>query len=102
MWNLKYDTNELIHKQKQIHREQTCGCQGGGGWADWEFGVSRCKLLYTGLISSILLYRVRNYTQYPVINQNGQEYENIYIYLNHFAIQQKLTQYYKSTILLFF
>ena len=35
MWNLKYDTNEFIHsfkqKQTQKHREQTCGCQGGGG-----------------------------------------------------------------------
>ena len=28
-------------------REQTCGCQGrGGGRKDWEFGISRCKLLY--------------------------------------------------------
>ena len=30
--------------QKQTHRlrEQTCGCQGGGGGSgvDWEFGVS--------------------------------------------------------------
>ena len=36
MWNLQYDTNELIVKQKQTHRhrEQTCGCQGcvGEGW----------------------------------------------------------------------
>ena len=32
MWNLKYDTNELIHKpETDSHREQTCGCQGGGG-----------------------------------------------------------------------
>ena len=36
----------------QVHEslfcgEQTCGCQGGGGWSgmDWEFGVDRCKLL---------------------------------------------------------
>ena len=31
MWNLKYDTSELITKQKQTHRhrEQTCGCQSG-------------------------------------------------------------------------
>ena len=30
------------------HREQTCGCQGGGGGSgiDWEFGVSRYKLLH--------------------------------------------------------
>ena len=41
MWNLKYDTNEsfsfvLSTKQKDRHREQKCGCQGGGwvgeGW----------------------------------------------------------------------
>ena len=51
MWNLKYDTNELSMKQKQTHRhrKQTCGCQGGkggGGRMDWEFGISRCKLLH--------------------------------------------------------
>ena len=30
------------------HREQTCGCQGGGERReiDWEFGVSGCKLLH--------------------------------------------------------
>ena len=35
----------LSMEQKQTHgyREQTCGCQGGGGGIrmDWEFGVSR-------------------------------------------------------------
>ena len=31
-------------KQTHIHREQTCGCQGGGSGMDWEFGVSGCKL----------------------------------------------------------
>ena len=41
----------LSMKQKQTHRhrEQTCGCQGGWereGGMDWEFGFSRCKLLY--------------------------------------------------------
>ena len=39
----------LSTKQKQTcgHREQTCGCQGGGERReiDWEFGVSGCKLL---------------------------------------------------------
>ena len=40
-------------KQKQPHRhtEQTCRCQGGrgcGGGKDWEFGISRHKLLYIG------------------------------------------------------
>ena len=47
MWNLKHGTNEPV-KQKQTnrHREQICGC---GVWGrrgmDWEFGVSRWKLL---------------------------------------------------------
>ena len=40
----------LSTEQKQIHRhgEQTCGCQGGGSGSgiDWEFGVSRRKLLH--------------------------------------------------------
>ena len=33
IWNLKYDTNQHICETKQTHsyREQTCGCQGGGG-----------------------------------------------------------------------
>ena len=35
IWNLKYDINKLISKQKQTHRyrEQNCGCQreGWGG-----------------------------------------------------------------------
>ena len=39
----------LSTKQKQTHRhrEQTHGCQGGGGRGmDGEFGISRCKLSY--------------------------------------------------------
>jgi len=38
MWNLKYDTKELIYKTEtdSQHREQICGCQGeegvGEGW----------------------------------------------------------------------
>ena len=41
----------LSTKQKQTHRqrEQTRGCQEGrGGGMDWEFGISRGKLLYIG------------------------------------------------------
>ena len=56
----------LSTKQKQTHRhrEQTCGCQGGGGGGgkDWEFRISRCKLLYIGWISNkVLLYSTGNY-----------------------------------------
>ena len=40
MWNLKYDKNELIGKQKQTqsHREQTCGCQEGDGLGEGWIG----------------------------------------------------------------
>ena len=47
-------------KQTPGHGEQTCGCQRGGGGSgiDWEFRVSRCKLLHLEWISNeILLYR---------------------------------------------
>ena len=36
-------------KQTYGHGEQICGCQGGGSGMDWEFGVSRCKLLHLGM-----------------------------------------------------
>ena len=48
-----------MQKQTHRHREQTCGCQGGaghrGGGKDWEFGISRCKLVYTGWINNKVL-----------------------------------------------
>ena len=52
MWNLKYDTNELIFKTETDSQTQRTdflvvkGEEGGRG-TEWEFGVSRCKLLYT-------------------------------------------------------
>ena len=71
--------NLSVNKQKQTHRhrEQICGCQGRGGRVrmDWEFGVSRHKLLYIDWINSkVLLYRTGNYIQYPVINHNEKAY----------------------------
>ena len=47
MWNLKYNSNEPIKKEKQPHghRENTCCYQGGG--MEWEDGVSTFKLFYT-------------------------------------------------------
>ena len=58
--------------------------QSGAG-TDWELGVSRCKLSYTEWINSKVLLCIQgNYTQYPVINQDGEEYKGniyyIYIY----------------------
>ena len=71
----------LFTKQKQTHRhrEQTCGRQGGAEWQvlDWEFGVSRCKLLYIEWINKVLSNREYQY----LINHNRKEYKKEYIYV---------------------
>ena len=55
---------------------------GGGGRMDWEFGVSRCKLLHIERINSkVLLYNTGNYIQYPGINHNGKEFKKECIYM---------------------
>ena len=47
----------------------------GVGGMDWEFKISRCKLLYIGWINNkVLLFSTRNYIQYPMITHNGKEY----------------------------
>ena len=80
MWNLKYDTNEPVYKTElaRRHREQTCGCQGGGGRGgmDWELEIHRRKLLYREWVNNkVLLHSTGNYIQYPVINHHGKEYK---------------------------
>ena len=78
MWDQKYDMNKHIYEQKQIQTQRT-GKEGGEG-KNWEFGISRCKLLYTGWINNkVLLYSIGNYAHYPEINRNGKEYETEYI-----------------------
>ena len=79
MWNLKCDTNELIcetDSQTQItdlwlpwERVE------GGGGTDWEFGISRCKPLYTEWMKNkVRLHGTGNRHPYPVINHNGKEF----------------------------
>ena len=71
----------------------------GKGGKDWEFGISRGKLLYIGWINSkFLLYSTGNCSQNPVINRNGKENEKEYIYTHiyiclteSFCCMQKLT-----------
>ena len=65
----------LSTEKKQTHGlgEQTYGFQGGGGGSgmDWEFGVSRCKLLHLEWISNeILLYNTGNYIQSLVLEHD--------------------------------
>ena len=55
----------------------------GHGRKDWEFEISKYKLLYIKLINNeALLYSIENYIQYFVINHNGKENEKcIYLYI---------------------
>ena len=49
---------------------------------DWEFGISRGKLLNIGWINNkVLLYSTGNYIQYLITNYTGKEYEKEYLYL---------------------
>jgi len=55
MWNLKYDTNELIYETERLTAiENSLRLPRGRVWGgmDWEFGISRCELLNTGWINN--------------------------------------------------
>ena len=52
------------------------------GGMDWEFGISRCKLLHIEwMTNKVLLYSTGDYIQYLVINYNGKEYKKNIIYI---------------------
>ena len=62
MWNLKYDTNGRIHLAEtdtqtyRTHLWLPRGREGRGGM-DWEFGVSRCKLLHKKWMDDKVLHQ---------------------------------------------
>ena len=77
------------------------------------FKISRYKLLYTKWTNKkVLLYSTGNYGQYSAINHHEKNMKiniytyiydtHIYIYVYIYTVQQKLTQYCKSTTLQFF
>jgi len=50
--------------------------EGGGSGMDWEFGVSRCKLLHLEWISNeVLLYSTGNYIQFLGIDHDGRKHK---------------------------
>ena len=61
-WNLKYGTNELIYKtETDLYVERTDLCL-PWGQLDWEFGVSKYKLLCIGWLNNRgLVYSMGNY-----------------------------------------
>ena len=45
------------------------------GGMDWDFVISRCKLLYIEWVNKVPLYSTGNYIQHTMTNHNGKEYE---------------------------
>ena len=65
----------LQNRNNHGHREQTCGCQAGGrvNGMDWEFGVSRCKLLHLKWIrNEVLLYTAQGTISIIVMEHDGR------------------------------
>ena len=72
-WTYLWNRNRLTDIENRL---VVAKGKGGGGGVEWEFGVSRCKLLYTEWINNkVLLYSTGNYIRYPMINHNGKEYK---------------------------
>ena len=66
----------IKQKRNHGHKGQICDCQRRGG------GVSRHKLLYIEWINNkVLLYSMRNYIQYPMINHNGKQFKDKRMYM---------------------
>ena len=59
---MEYDTNET---ETDSHREQTVVAkgEGAGRGMDWEFGISRCKLLHIEWINKVPLNNTGNYME---------------------------------------
>ena len=66
----------LSTKHTRRHREQTCGCQGGGrerwiGSLGFVDAKKYCNL--ERINNKALMYNTENYIECPVINHNGKE-----------------------------
>ena len=60
-------------KRKQTHRHRGQAWWLPRGGMDWEFGVSKCKLLCTEWVNSkVQLYSTGDHIRYPVVNHDGQ------------------------------
>ena len=66
----------MTQKQTPQHRADMWLPRTMGWGKGWEFGISRCKPLYTEWINSkVLLHSTGNYIQCPLINHKGKECE---------------------------
>ena len=65
-WTYPWNRSRLIDTESKLAAAKGEGSRGG---LDWEFGISRCKLLYIkGINHKVLRYSIGNYIQYLLIN----------------------------------
>ena len=79
MWDLKYDTNELIYETETDSQTQkrlvvVKGDGVNGGRMAWEVGFSRCKLLYTEWINNKVQLQHRELYSISYDKPYGKEY----------------------------
>ena len=75
MWNLKYSTNEPIHKTEILKdiEKRLVVAKGGGRGGGWMGSLEWVNVHW------VLMYSSGKSTQYPVINHNGKGYKkNVY------------------------
>ena len=96
--------NILLNRNRLTNTENSLvvAKEGGGGIGmDWEFEISRYKLIYIRWTNNkVLLYSTGNYIRYPVMNHNGKEYERkkiwkeyVHIYIHIYSIVIHLYTY---------
>ena len=76
-WTYIWKRNRLTDMESRLVVDNGEGGQGG---KDWEFGICRQIIVYRTDKQQDLLCHRGNYSQYPVINHHGKEYEKVYIY----------------------
>ena len=99
--DVTYMWTQICHKrtyegnQNRLPDEQACCCQGveGGGGMDWEFGISRGKLLYIEWIrkrsSCTAQGTICNILWQTIMEKNLKKECLLFVYLTHFAVQKK-------------
>ena len=65
--------NRLTDIENRVVIANGEGCETVG--MDWEFGVSRCKLLYPWMENEVPLCSAGSYIQYPGISHNRREHK---------------------------
>ena len=77
-WSPTHAADECVYgteTDSQTHRTDLWlpGAWRAGGGMEWEFGLSRCKLVYIEQINNkVLPYSTGKCNQYPVINHKGK------------------------------